>query len=681
MTGADLTRSALVISTTPPIPREYGNRNRVFQTIEFLKQAGFTISFLLYPFDEDWAAGIPAYYRELVDQFEYFSVVPNSKPLHKAAAGYHHTIDEWWDDNIGDQLSWLFKRKRYDILFVNYTFFSRAFDYAPKSVLRILDTHDLFTNRREVFEKNGVSAEFFYTNAEQEKIAFDRADAIIAIKSSEAEFIRTLTKKHVVTIPYWDSNPVFKPAPRQNLRRTFSHESPLRLGFIGAQNSVNVVNMRRFLYVFDRYVRLYNLPVEVVVAGNVCRELHQDYPFLQKLGRILKIEDFYQQVDAIIAPLEFSTGIKIKVGEALVWQLPVIATVNASDGFRAFHSTQAEASVASLCQSIASLATNEISYSALAMAGRRAAAAALKAQEKGFAELRAWIKASMRRILVITDRPFWYRGTFLDELITQAIEYVSHIAPTIVAVLTPEKINPARVYADVEYVQFGAEADLPALFEATEAACSVAGAILFLDSEKVPAVAQAAAGAGIEAWVGGVARQFAGNVVQFCSQRNGGAFTVSPLRYAPVISQKTLSERRVALLRPPEMTEWETLTFDYILAFCNNLALDMLVLDVPPYAEYSADFLRHSMTERASRIIMFESDVISRLFVLQAAQYLGAKPFVVGESFTFPQSSFGNPEMPSLAESLAAFLSDDIAGEVAGGPNAGWSKIWTALEN
>jgi len=69
---------------------------------------------------------------------------------------------------------------------VNYTFLTKAFEYAPPGVVKILDTHDLFSGRRELFENFAVAPEFFYTSPEREKIALDRADAVIAIKQSEA---------------------------------------------------------------------------------------------------------------------------------------------------------------------------------------------------------------------------------------------------------------------------------------------------------------------------------------------------------------------------------------------------------------------------------------------------------------------------------------------------------------
>src|SRR5437868_2921737 len=120
---------------------------------------GFSVSFLLYPIDRDWADNVPDYYRELIDGFDYFAVIPNSRPLHQNARGYHHAIDEWWDPNIAQHLTWLFRRKRFDVFLVNYTFLAKAFEFALPGVVKILDTHDLFSGRRELFEQFGLAPE------------------------------------------------------------------------------------------------------------------------------------------------------------------------------------------------------------------------------------------------------------------------------------------------------------------------------------------------------------------------------------------------------------------------------------------------------------------------------------------------------------------------------------------
>jgi hypothetical protein len=681
MTAPILARSALVLSTTPPVPREYGNRNRVFQTIEFLRESGFGISFLLYALDEEWEKSIPPYFRELADQFDYFAVIPNSKRLHQRAAGFHHTIDEWWDDAIGQHLTWLFQRKSFDILFVNYTFLSKAFTYAPRGTLRILDTHDIFTDRRESFERHGVEPEFFYTNQAEERIAFDRADAIIAIKASEAKFISSTTSKHVITIPYWDGKLIQSPEPWHVTPAVFSHESPLRLGFIGAHNSVNVVNMQRFLRRFSRYVQLYNLPVEILIAGNVCRQLSEDYPFVRKLGRVASIAEFYRNVDVIICPLEFSTGIKIKVGEALAWQVPVLATHNAFDGFRAFHHSQTEETVASLCRSIAALAYNELSFGEIVKAGRRAAQAALKAQDRGFTELRAWIRSHMRRILFITDRPFWCRATFVDEMISQAIEYVSHIGPVIVAVLGCKGIQPTNVFADVKYVEIDDEHSLSALFSRLQAYCEICAAVLFMSGPSALNTQAIVSSFGIGFWRCGITHKPGGEQLQFqFSASDSMPVLAAPLRYAPISSERRLSKELVAIFRPEEICEWDQFLLDFLAETCAARGLESVLIPVPASAEFDPAFLRRSMSSPASRVVVLAADSISRLFVLQAAHYRDIGCLVIGEGYVFPQAVGSDGETPSVEQSIDLFLRGAHPGKVASNCNVGWANVWASLE-
>lgn len=681
MTAPRIARSALVLSTTPPEPRDYGNRNRVFQTVSFLRQCGFSVSFLLYPLDEDWAKGIPHYYADLAEQFEYFSVIPNSRPLHRLAEGFHHHIDEWWEDTIGQQLQWLLQRKTFDVLFVNYTFFSKAFTYAPPSTLKILDTHDIFTGRREAFADFGVQPEFFYTNAEQEAVAFNRADAIIAIKSEEAKLIQGITDRQVVTIPYWDSEPIEAPAPRERPLPMFSHDRPLRLGFIGAENSVNVVNIGRFLRRFDRYVQLYDLPVEVIVAGNVCRGLDKDYPFLKKLGRVETIGEFYGQIDAVVAPLEFSTGIKIKVGEALAWRLPVLATHNAFDGFRSFHRTQSERSMAALCDDIAAVACNEIPFAELLMAARRAAHSAEKAQEKGFGALRAWMKARARRIVLVTDRPFWRRDTFIDEMIAQSVEYASQIGPVAVAVVGCKGVEPKRIYADVKYVELDDVEELSALIGEIQDSAEISAAFLFMAGDGRQVAGKIIERSGAASWNGEIASARAGRPagLQFVAP---GRKTIpaSPLRYAPICWNNRRAEQNVTIFRPENPSDWQRLMHDHVANSCIAKGFESVSVDVPARAEFNPDFFRRSVVAPAERIVLLAIDEVSQLFVLQAAHYQNVRCLVIGESFVYPQAVGPDGASPSLALSLDRFLDDSHLGRVAGDHNSGWSKIWGEID-
>lgn len=445
-------RSIAILSPTPPIPRDYGHRNRVFQTLAYFRRMNFAVSFLLYPLDRDWATAVPPCYGDLAASFDYFAVVPNSRLLHQPARSYHHEIDEWWDDNIGQHLSWLFAHRRFDAFLVNYTYLSKAFEFAPPNTVKVLDTHDLLSDRRELFEKHGVPAEFFYTNRDQEKIGFDRSDIVIAIKQCEKQIIETMTDKPVICLPYWDDRAVDRPSQTTGTQG-FSHARPLRLGFIGAYNSVNIVNIRGFLAILARYVSLYNLPLEVLIAGNVCQGIDEDYPFVRKVGFIEEVADFYASVDAIVAPLEFSTGIKIKTGEALARQLPVLATRNAFDGFRPYHWTQDLPSVAAVCETIVQVAYGEVPPEELVIATRKAATAAARAQQQAFSTLRGHLVAASRRLLVIVDRPFWCRANSLDELAAKSIEFLAQLMPPIVCCISEQAIPAEQAHAEAIYIR------------------------------------------------------------------------------------------------------------------------------------------------------------------------------------------------------------------------------------
>jgi hypothetical protein len=157
---------------------------------------------------------------------------------------------------------------------------------------------------------------------------------------------------------------------------------------------------------------MHNVPVKVIIAGNMCEGVVEDYPFVKKLGFLDDAADFYDRIDAVVVPLEFSTGIKIKVAEALAWNVPVLATRDAFDGFRAFHPTQAAPTLHAHCAAIVSLAYGEISPAELAWATQKAAQAAALAHDRGIAELQTWIESSLspvvrvcRQLLTCLNKP------------------------------------------------------------------------------------------------------------------------------------------------------------------------------------------------------------------------------------------------------------------------------------
>jgi glycosyltransferase involved in cell wall biosynthesis len=422
--SARLNRKVLVLSPSASHPQDYGNRNRIFQTTSKFKEWGYDVHFVLYPYESDWVREVPESAAEMRKAWTSFTVVPPSKPAHMPAADGHHLIDEWWDPEIGRYLEWLFAREYFDVFVVNYTFFSKAFEYAPDTTIKVLETHDLFTGRKELFEAFGAEPEFFYTTEAEERIAFDRADIVLAIKDAEADVVRKMTSKVVVSLPCDVRERSLRPRPDR-----MEPDGELRVGFIGALNTVNSLNMQRFLERFAKIEKIYVPPaLKVSVAGNVCTKLNASDSTVRLLGRVESVEDFYRDIDVVIAPMDFSTGIKIKVGEALSYGKAVVATQNGFDGFPPMDPFHKLENIDHLCRALIQLAFDRERLQLLEARSQVSARLAKYRSEAGYATLARRIQGLTKKIIFITDLEVWKSETVQQERLAQWCEMCSFVA-------------------------------------------------------------------------------------------------------------------------------------------------------------------------------------------------------------------------------------------------------------
>lgn len=320
----------LILSPTPSFPTDQGNRARIANVCQKLSDSGAIIHFLYFP--REWGGRFSRpEYDGIAAQWDYFDVIPPSKDFVYETKGDYFLIDDWWDENIANQIKWKISDFHYDAFIVNYAFLSKAFEYMPKNTLKILDTHDRLSNRREMLGTNGVPPEFFYTSVEEEKIALDRADIVIAIAESEAKFFRSITDRKVITIGH-----VAEPQVVERNARS----GPLVFGFLGSQNSINVRNLQNFSEHYTKLKPSIAESSEIHVYGACADGLDYTHlhPSIKKVGRVEKVESFYTSVDCIVVPFLFGTGQKIKVIEALSYGIPIICTESASDGTFSEHS-------------------------------------------------------------------------------------------------------------------------------------------------------------------------------------------------------------------------------------------------------------------------------------------------------------------------------------------------------
>ena len=448
-------RKALILSPTASHPQDYGNRNRVYQTTSFLKQQGYEIHFILYPVEPDWRRGIPESARTMRTEWDSFTIAPTTLAVQPPAVGNYHLIDEWWDPGIEAYLKWLFEHEFYDVFVVNYAFLSKAFEFAPRATAKILETHDRFSGRRELLTTLGAPLEAFYTTEDQEAIALDRSDVVVAIKESEAVFYRKLTKRRVISVPFW---PGWKETPSS---KPAGSAIGLRVGFIGALNVVNVANMARFLDSFERYCTSESVPVTLDVAGEVCIQLLSASDQINLLGFVQDIDAFYESVDVIVAPMMFSTGLKIKVAEAMAHGKPIVSTVNGFDGFTPTDEFHALESIDEVSRAIVRLARDPARFKELQSTTAAAAQLARKQNELGYGELMRAIASLSGATVLVTDISLSSEDDVQAVRLRQWAELCSQITPTVVAyVVSDRRPLPGNELKRFDIAEIDSEGDI-----------------------------------------------------------------------------------------------------------------------------------------------------------------------------------------------------------------------------
>ena len=311
----------LWFSPTPSHPQNAGNRSRIYALVKYFQNLGHQITFVYFAQEGVDSKAIAAMEAEW-DNFHLIT----TKHKRQKSLGDLWGIDDWYDRNITEEIAKLLRNQSFDVVFCEYIFQSKVLELFPPQCIKIIDTHDRFGGRADLLKRNGIAPDFFYTSVEQEAIALNRADIIIAIQEDEANYYRQLTSAIVAVI----SHVVFEPNWQWSMNYTAN--KPLKIGYFGSGNSFNRKSIERFIAAYYQNEELV-AKSELVFAGSICNHLQFPQEIKQTLmGKVDAIEDFYRVVDVAINPMIAGTGLKIKTVEAFSFGLPIISTVSGSDG-------------------------------------------------------------------------------------------------------------------------------------------------------------------------------------------------------------------------------------------------------------------------------------------------------------------------------------------------------------
>jgi len=152
-----------------------------------------------------------------------------------------------------------------------------------------------------------------------------RADAVIAIQSVEADYVRAALPNARVIVAPMAANPAA-------VAQTGEGASLL---FVGSSTHPNVVGLQ---WLFDHVwpAVLAACPkVELVVAGNVNRAFQAAPAGVRFLGVAPDLSPLYRRAGVVISPLIVGSGLKIKLVEALAEGKAIVATTTTLQGVEA----------------------------------------------------------------------------------------------------------------------------------------------------------------------------------------------------------------------------------------------------------------------------------------------------------------------------------------------------------
>lgn len=322
-------KKILIISPTPTHPVNAGNRIRIFNMASFLISNGHEVHFLFSrqeKADEDmmmdfWGDRFYAVdYRKPVRLLNE-RIFCKLCELLNSHCRYYSKVDDHYNTLLDDAIQNIKKKFKFEIVLVEYIFQSRAFLNFDNTVLKVIDTHDVMTDRHKLFLHEGKKPVWYSTPRQQERKGIRRADVVIAIQEKEKAHFSSMTRKPVINVGHI-----------VQINRSISEEPRKKLLFVGSNNPSNLYGITDFIKGDFPAIREVFPAMELLIAGNICEHLKQIPEGVTLLGEVDDLSKVYDMADIVINPLTIGTGLKIKMNEALGYSKVVLSTPNGAEG-------------------------------------------------------------------------------------------------------------------------------------------------------------------------------------------------------------------------------------------------------------------------------------------------------------------------------------------------------------
>ena len=206
------------------------------------------------------------------------------------------------------------------ILLTEYIWMSRILPLVSGDVLKVIDTIDVFSTKREKVLQFGIDDLHIEASEETQRLRY--ADLILAIQDEERQKLaQLLPGKRVVTAGV--DFDVVADAGIPSGRRVL---------YVGSDNPMNRKGLSDFLRFAWPHIRRDVPGAELLVAGGVSGTMDVDVLGVTRLGAVHDLRPLYDQARVVINPAVAGTGLKIKTLEALGHLRPIVTWPSGADG-------------------------------------------------------------------------------------------------------------------------------------------------------------------------------------------------------------------------------------------------------------------------------------------------------------------------------------------------------------
>ena len=323
----------LVIAGIGCGPPYSGNRMRMRSLLEECRSLGYSIHFAGIDFSDEERSATSPWIDQWVADFrsptgkQPPALVPRIQ--RRFARGFRE-YDDWVDRWV--HLPWiaqarrLQKTHRYRRVLVAYVFYSAFLRAFGRRCKRILDTHDVFADRRQRLAAIGVDGFWFSVPPAEERRALLRADAVLAIQSAEADTFRKLLRGRRTVHEVGHFLPI---------HHAKGHGTPTPAGCVGilaSTNPLNVDGIRWFLAEVWPNVVSRCPQAKFLIAGHICAQFKDPVDSVELLGTVEDVAGFYNRCVCTVNPMRAGTGLKIKTLESLAHGCSVVTSPSGAEG-------------------------------------------------------------------------------------------------------------------------------------------------------------------------------------------------------------------------------------------------------------------------------------------------------------------------------------------------------------